>query len=289
MLELIKLVMVSFAILIASAFLLAGLFLLMIKPNRKSSERMKAFRGLYIAHRGLHNNTTDAVENSMAAFEKAVANGYGIEMDIQVTKDGVPVVFHDFTLDRACGVKGKVKDYTYDELIKYPLFHSKQRIPKFEDVLKLVDRKVPLIIEYKVERTDLSVCKNTEKLLKDYKGLYCIESFNPLVVYWFRRKHGNIPRGQLSDDFYKELGEYTIIHLAVQYLLVNWLGKPDFIAYNHKYPKLISRRLCRTLFHNTAAAWTIKNEQDLERARANFDIFIFDSFIPKKIANQPYK
>ena len=63
-------------------------------------------------------------------------------------------------------------------------------------------------------------------------------------------------------------------------LLLNWMTKPDFIAYNHKYENMLSRRLCRNLYKNTAAAWTIKSQEELEKARSQFDLFIFDSFIP---------
>ena len=112
--------------------------------------------------------------------------------------------------------------------------------------------------------------------------MYCIESFNPLGVFWYRRHRKNIVRGQLADAFLKE-GEYTgALYYLLQNLLFNWLGKPDFVAYNCKYPRMLSRRLCRGLYRNTAAAWTIKSQEQLEAAKKHFDVFIFDSFIPKE-------
>ena len=218
----------------------------------------------------------------MPAFKKAVKAGYGIELDVQLTKDRVPVVFHDFTLERACGKPGKVYEYTYEELQQFPLFQSNERIPKFEEVLKVVDGKVPLIVEIKLEWMDLTVCAFVDKLLKEYKGMYCIESFNPLVLTWYRRYHNDVLRGQLSDAFLKE-GEYRgVLYWILQNLLLNWMTKPDFVAYNHKYADNLSRRLCRKLYKNMAAAWTIKSQQELEAAKEEFDVFIFDSFIPKK-------
>ena len=120
------------------------------------------------------------------------------------------------------------------------------------------------------------------KLLSEYKGMYCIESFNPLGVFWYRRHRKEIVRGQLSDAFLRE-GEYRgVLYFLLQNLVFNFLTKPDFIAYHHKYPELLSRRICRGLYHNTAAAWTIKSQKELDAARKNFDIFIFDSFMPER-------
>lgn len=258
------------------------LYFLAIKPRLSRQKQWAPFKGVYYAHRGLHDNESEAPENSLPAFKKAVKAGYGIELDVQLTKDRVPVVFHDFTLERACGKPGKVYEYTYEELQQFPLFQSNERIPKFEEVLKVVDGKVPLIVEIKLEWMDLTVCAFVDKLLKEYKGMYCIESFNPLVLTWYRRYHNDVLRGQLSDAFLKE-GEYRgVLYWILQNLLLNWMTKPDFVAYNHKYADNLSRRLCRKLYKNMAAAWTIKSEQELETAKEEFDVFIFDSFIPKK-------
>ena len=256
------------------------LYLLMIMPRMLGRPDTAPFLKWLYAHRGLHDNSSDAPENSLRAFQKAVDAGFGIEMDVQLSKDGVPVVFHDYTLKRICGEEGKVEQYTFDELQQFPLCGTDQRIPKFEDVLKLVDGRVPLIVELKIEATDTSVCPAADKLLSEYKGMYCIESFNPLGVLWYRRNRRQIVRGQLADAFHRE-GEYSgILYFFLENLLFNWLGKPDFVAYNHKHPGMLSRSLCRGLYHNTAAAWTIKSKQQLEEARKHFDIFIFDSFLP---------
>lgn len=258
----------------------AVIYLLMIMPRMVHKADPTPFQKALYAHRGLHNNQTDAPENSMKAFQKAVKSGYGIEMDIQLSKDNVPVVFHDFTLERVCGVKGKVSDYTYEQLQQFLLCHSRERIPRLTDVLKLVDGKVPLIIEFKIERFDLALCKVADQILREYKGLYCMESFNPLGVFWYRRNHKEIMRGQLSDAFHREGIYKGPLYFVLENLLFNFLTQPDFIAFNHKYPRMLSRSIVHRLYGNTAAAWTIKNQQELEKAKRYFDIFIFDSFIP---------
>lgn len=263
-------------------FILTFLYLLMIMPRMTGRPDAAPFRNWLYAHRGLHDNASDAPENSMRAFQKAVDAGFGIEMDVQMTKDGVPVVFHDYTLARICGAEGKVCQYTYEELQQLSLCGSDQKIPRFEDVLKLVDGRVPLIVELKIEAADTCVCPAADKLLSEYKGMYCIESFNPLGVLWYRRNRKKVVRGQLADAFHKE-GEYKgPLYFLLQNLMFNWLCKPDFIAYNHKYPGMLSRSLCRRLYRSTAAAWTVKSQAELEEAEKHFDIYIFDSFLPEK-------
>ena len=277
--------MVILYVLAAAAAVVAVLYFLAIMPRLSHrSERIK-FTDVYYAHRGLFDNEGDAPENSLRAFERAAQAGYGIEMDVQLSRDGVAVVFHDFTLERMCGVKGKVSDFTWQELEKMRLGKSDQTIPRFEDVLKAVGGAGPLIVEIKVEWMDLRVCPVVDGLLKQYRGLYCIESFNPLVLLWYRRNHSQVMRGQLSDGFARACKVRESWHLLVQNfvlenLLFNWLTKPDFVAYNHRYASVLARRLCRGMYGNLAVAWTIRSQEELERAGKHFDLFIFDSFLP---------
>lgn len=261
---------------------LAVLYLLLIMPRMFRRPDRTPFMGVLYAHRGLHDNASDAPENSMAAFKKAVDAGFGIELDVQLSKDKVPVVFHDFTLKRICGVEGKVVDYTYEELQQFSLCESQEKIPKFEEFLKLVDGKVPLIVEYKIPGTHTEVCTIADKLLQECKGVYCIESFNPLGVLWYKQNRKEVMRGQLSENFLKSgEKEYPkMLYFALHHLLFNFLTKPDFIAYNHHTYKDLSRRLCRYLYGGLAVAWTIKSKEELEARKEDFDLFIFDSFVP---------
>ena len=257
------------------------LYMLAIMPRMMHKPDKTPFQGVLYAHRGLHDNETQAPENSMAAFRKAVEGGYGIELDVQLSKDQVPVVFHDFTLKRVCGVEGKVCDYTYEELQKFTLCQSKERIPKLEDFLKLVDGRVPLIVELKIEWMDVSVCPQVDQQLRQYKGVYCIESFNPLGLLWYRKHHNTVMRGQLSDAFLQEEGLKGALYFALEHMLLNFVTKPDFIAYNHKYYWTLSRQICKKLYRNLSVAWTIKSQRELEARRKDFVLFIFDSFIPE--------
>ena len=271
-------------ILTASAWL-TGLYFLAVMPRMTGRPDPAPFNTKLFAHRGLHDNSSDAPENSMAAFRRAVERGYGIELDVQLTSDGIPVIFHDPDLDRACGVHGLVREHTFEELQKLRLFGSGERIPALKDFLEMVDGKAPLIVEYKSEDSDLTLCRVIDPMLRAYKGAYCIESFNPLVLLWYRTHRPKIMRGQLSDGFI-HIPKYRTLKKApftipVQFLIPNFLSKPDFIAYNHMYEGNISRRICRNLYRAKAAAWTIKSQKELEKAKDSFDVFIFDSFIPE--------
>ena len=275
-LTVIKIILVCVAV-------LAVLYMLAIMPRIFNRPDTTLFKKRYFAHRGLHDNASDAPENSMAAFRKAVEAGLGMELDVQVTKDGVPVVFHDFKLERICGAPGKIADSTYEELQAYTLCDSKERIPRFSELLEMVDGQVPLIVEIKAETANVSCCGIIDSLLRAYRGPYCIESFNPMVLWWFRRNHGDVVRGQLSSNFRRE-GEYwNILYFAMTHLLFNFLTKPDFIAYNHKFSEEPGRRMCRRLYRHPAAAWTIRSQQDLEALKGEYDVFIFDSFLPVKM------
>lgn len=266
---------------IVVAVLVIGYFLAIMPGMTEKSDALELRKWLY-AHRGLHDNKSDAPENSLAAFQKAVDAGFGIELDIQLSKDKVPVVMHDFDLKRNCGVDGKVYDYTYEELQQFTLYESQEKIPKFEDVLKLVDGKVPLIVEFKIETSDLTLCPIADKLLREYKGLYCMESFNPFCVKWYRKNRKEVVRGQLADAFMRDSAfRKKPMFFGFHHLLFNFMGKPDFVAYNHWHANVLSRRICRGLYHNLAVAWTIKSEEQLQEARKHFDMFIFDSFVPK--------
>ncbi len=267
-------------VLLCSIAFLAILYFILIMPKVGKRAKAREFARVLYAHRGLHDNTSDAPENSMKAFSLAVEKGFGIELDVQLTKDNVVVVFHDFTLERVCGRPGKVCEYTYEELKSCRLCGSSEGIPTLEQVLALVDGRVPLVVELKIEYMNTALCPIADGILSQYKGQYCIESFNPLGVLWYRKNRPEIIRGQLSDAFFGR-GELTgALYFALENLLLNCVTQPDFVAYNHKSAGKLSRRICRSLYRNLAVAWTIRSEDELTEARKHFDMFIFDSFVP---------
>ena len=292
-------------ILIIILLVLVVIYFLAIMPRMIHRPSRTGFlqQNLY-AHRGLHDEGAKAPENSMAAFKRAVDAGYGIELDVQLSKDGVPVIFHDFTLERVArypeghipdnavahadgsfGVAGKVSDYTYEELQAFRLLDSDEKIPRLEDFLSMVDGRVPLIVELKIEYFDTSVCPTVDALLRDYKGLYCIESFNPLGLIWYRRNHRDIFRGQLSEEFFHEGDRllHTPLYVALAFLVFNFMTKPDFVAYNLHHSGNLSRKICRDIYRGTSAAWTVRSQSELDYCRRRYDIYIFEGFIPANL------
>lgn len=269
------------------------LYLLAIHPGTRQDPKIDALKKqkLY-AHRGLFDNESDHPENSMKAFQNAIDHHYGIEMDVQLTKDGIPVVFHDFSLKRVARdkdnnpVRGKVIDYTFDELQNFHLMNSEEKIPTFQSFLDLVHGQVPVIVELKIENSDkeLAVCPKADALLRKYNGLYCIESFNPRGVLWYKKNRPVVIRGQLSSMFNrtnKDRNKWWFIYFLTENLMFNFLTKPDFIAYDAKFYNNLSRKICRYMYHNTAVAWTIRSPEQLTDRDRDYDIFIFEQFIPK--------
>ncbi len=250
-------------------------------PKMVNRKDFSAFDGRYYAHRGLHNNKSDAPENSLEAFRLAVEHDYGIELDVQITKDDIPVVFHDANLKRVCNVDNNIRDLTFMELQKLRLFSSNEHIPLFTDVLRIIDGRVPVIVELKSKGTDVKVCDIAASILDNYHGTYCVESFNPLIVYWYKKNRQQVIRGQLSTNYIKgKVKNDRILNFLMQNLLFNFLTKPDFIAFNHVYSNMVSFRICRRLYKVLTFAYTINSMEDLKRNKGIFDYFIFEGILP---------
>lgn len=253
------------------------LYLFAIGPKLVNQTDLTQWKGSLFAHRGLHHLEKNTPENSLAAFSAAVENGYGIELDVHVTKDNVPVVFHDFDLLRMCGIDKSISDLTLAELQQYTLDQTMEKIPTLEAVLELVDGKVPLIIEFKSDGIDMSLCSYTQPFLDKYQGAYCIESFNPFVLQWYKKNRPSIIRGQLSKEF-KDGNKLR--NFILENLLLNCIAQPDFIAFYHQHSDMLSFRICRNFFKVPAIAWTVRTLDELEKAKKDFDSFIFEDFTP---------
>lgn len=267
-------------IIIAIIFIL---YLIAIMPKLTHRHDLTPWMGRYYAHRGLHQSRKNSPENSMAAFLLAVEHQYGIELDVQLSKDKVPVVFHDYSLERVCGLDKKVCELTFLELQQLTLHKSKEQIPTFQSVLDMVHGQVPLIVEFKASDHDVAVCDVAAPMLDQYKGLYCVESFNPLVLLWYKKNRPSIMRGQLSSNLIKDKEDGNPFrYFILQNLLLNFITKPDFISYNYIHRYMLSFVLCRRLYKAPTFAWTIKSQEGLEESRKSFDFFIFDHFIPQE-------
>lgn len=216
-----------------------------------------------IAHRGLHN--AKAPENSLAAFKLAVAHGNVIELDVHMLADGKVVVFHDDNLKRMTGVDAAIKDEIYDELSGLRLKDTKEKIPLLTEALDLIKGKVPVIIEIKYDRSAREICPALIKIMSDYAGQFVVKSFDPKIVFYFRRKAPYIGRGQLA----------TKKNFFLQNLYFNFLTKPDFISYDIRYlPKKRVEKIRRKI---PVLGWTVRNKNDLACAKKYCDNYIFEN------------
>ncbi|MFV0413005.1 MAG: glycerophosphodiester phosphodiesterase family protein [Oscillospiraceae bacterium] len=262
-------------VLLAVLCLLAVAFF-MLCPG-KSTPRLRApFWGRNYAHRGLHGKSGQVPENSLAAFAAAANAGYGRELDVQLSKDGQVVVFHDDTLDRVCGVNGRVDSFEYSELMGFRLHQSEQGIPLFTEVLNTVAGRVPLIVELKMGPRNAELCRKTKAILGEYAGPYCIESFDPRIVRWFKKNAPGVLRGQLASRP-KELNS-SLSGFLVGTLLCNFLGRPHFIAYGkgkQPFTVLVAKSLAMKV------VWTVRPEDDIQRLEIENDAVIFEFYEPE--------
>lgn len=227
-----------------------------------------------IAHRGYHNNKKGIPENSVLAFKKAIDNNYLIELDVRLTKDKKLVVFHDGNLKRVCGVNKRVKDLTYRELLKYNLFDTTLKVPLFSDVIKLVNGRVPILIETKYHNRYGVLEKILINELSNYKGLYAIQSFYPMSLLWLKRNTKDIPIGLLSSNFKNDLNRLKSI--IGKTLILDLFFKTDFISYDVK--GLPNNYLSYKRDKKKIVIWTIKNKKDYDLARQYTDSLICENF-----------
>ena len=257
---------------------LLALYFFLIAPRMRKRPDMSAFDGAFIAHRGYFDNEKGIPENSLSSFEEAIEKGFAIELDIQLSSDGVPMVFHDADLGRICGVEGKIWEYTAAELTNMKLLGTEETIPTFEETLALIDGRVPLLVEYKMDRVDTAVCAAGQALLDDYSGAYMMQCFDPRALLWYKNNAPQVARGQLAEKFW-EKEEYNgkPLYLVLTYMLENVATRPDFISYNHAHKDNISLNLCRIMGAKTAC-YTLKSAEAYESVKDGFAMYIFDSF-----------
>jgi len=245
--------------------------------------------GYDYAHRGLWNTNdpgeANRPENSLAAFRAAVEKGYGIELDVHRTKDGQLVVHHDDSLKRLTGVDIRIARSTLEEVRACKLPNG-EPVPTYDEVLDAVAGRIPMVVEVKAEdgnHNELS--KAVYERMQRYEGPWCLESFDPLAVKWFRLNAPEVIRGQLAFDAAgkgKNFKEF-MRNLGIASMLQNVASRPDFIAFDAKSVKWHSLpihllRLMKPWF----VAWTVRSQADMDKLRGKWDLQIFEKFEAKK-------
>lgn len=226
------------------------------------------------AHRGLHGNGVP--ENSLQAFELACTNGYGIEFDVQLSRDGTVMVFHDYTLLRMTGVDKKLCALDANELCSLSLDSTEEKIPTFEQVLALVDGRVPLLVELKGESLDTALCRKVAEQLREYKGDYCIESFNPLLIKNMKKYIPDAYCGLLYTNVCRDKNKKTLLNIFISGMVFNFLARPDFIAYNKLDRDSFFIKITTKFYHATKFVWTVRNAEELVTAHELGEYPIFE-------------
>lgn len=259
--------------------ILLVLYLLALR-GRTDNPGMEELRRWNYAHRGLHGNGLP--ENSMAAFRAALDGGYGIELDLHLLKDGNLAVIHDSLLKRTTGAEGRIEDLTTEDLKNYSLEGTAETIPTFREVLALFDGKAPMIVELKpVGGNHAALAEEACRQLESYSGAYCIESFDPRCLFWLKKHRPQIIRGQLSMNFFRHPeGQPFVIQLLLTCHLLNFLSRPDFIAYKFADRNRLGCFLCRRLWHIQGVSWTLRTPEDHAQARTEGWLSIFEGFRP---------
>ena len=261
---------ISFAVVL---FLLYALIFVRPRAGKPQSDSLLCD----YAHRGLHDgNKGDTPENSLLAFEKACQAGYGIELDVQLSKDNVVMVFHDYTLIRMTSKDGKVCEHDANELQNFSLAETEQKIPTFNEVLSLVNGRVPLLIELKGESFDSSLCPKVAEALKDYKGDYCIESFNPLLIKSMRKLMPDVFYGQLYTNVVRDKKKKSALNIILTLMGFNFLARPDFIAYNIEDRNSLPVWLTTRLYKGKKFIWTARSREEYDKAHSLGEHPIFE-------------
>ena len=247
--------------------------LILIRPGKKRD--LEPALLCDYAHRGLYDGK-EIPENSMAAFEKACLAGVGIELDVQLSRDHKVMVFHDYTLERMTGTRGLVSQTDREALKKLCLGGTEEKIPTLDEVLKLVDGRVPILIEMKGESTDTTLCKYLAEELECYKGKYCIESFNPMLIREIKKWFPNAFCGLLYTNVCRDKKKRSALNVALTCMALNVLARPHFIAYNQADRDSLPVKITTGCFGAPRFVWTIRTDAARGEAHRNGECAIFE-------------
>lgn len=260
---------------------LALMWLILLR-GRKDHAAWEMLRRFRYAHRGLHDSKNGIPENSMAAFRLAAEQGYGIELDVHLTRDGRLAVIHDDSLLRTAGVDVKASELTAEELGQYRLEGTDEKIPFLEEVIPLFEGKAPMIVELKVEKNSAKLAEAACDLLEQYCVDYCIESFHPQAIRWLKKHRPDVCRGQLSQNFLKgtPTGMGKAADFAMTHCLTTFLTQPDFIAYNHEHRKRLNLRIAKKVWQVQEISWTVRTPEVMKDCENDGCLIIFENFKP---------
>jgi glycerophosphoryl diester phosphodiesterase len=239
-----------------------------------------------IAHRGLHDAAAGLIENSLSAADAAIAGGFGIECDVQLSADGEAMVFHDFVLDRLTGETGTLNARTADTLAGIALKGSGDTIPTLAALLDRIAGRVPLVIEIKSRFDgDLALTRRTAAIVTERaRQPIVFKSFDPAVVTALRDLAPAIPRGIVAMNDYDRYPDYAHLDAAEKHALANLLhfeeSQPDFLSWKVADLPSAAPFLCRKALGLPLMSWTVRTPQEREKAARHADQMVFEGFRP---------
>lgn len=237
-----------------------------------------------IAHRGLHAPARGIWENTLAAAEAAIAGGYGIECDVQLSRDGEAMVFHDHALDRLTAGTGLIRERDRAELERLAVGGTAETIPTLATFLDRIGGRTPLVIEIKSRFDgDERLARRTVEILEGRTEPFAVKSFDPRIVALLREIAPRIRRGIVAQARYEgpEWGATSAAERRAMAALGHWNDtRPDFISY--RYADLPSQVVVmpRILSGIPVMTWTIRSQAEADRASAFADQIVFEGFIP---------
>lgn len=239
------------------------MYLFIIKPRLGKKEEKRMYLRTQYAHRGMHSDKVP--ENSLEAFRRCT--DCGAELDVRLTRDGIPVVIHDSNTMRACGKAGKIDKLTLVELEEYSLADG-SKVPTLKQALNVLGGR-KTIVELKLQKSARRICKAVLAELEAGEGKYIVESFDLRVLIWFRIHAGDYIRCQL-------VAKAGIGGILARSLLMNFLTRPDIIAPKIGERASISQLICRKLWNVGEIWWTVDDENLKNRLLSQGDGVIFE-------------
>lgn len=228
------------------------------------------------AHRGLHGPVSGAVENSLSAFRAANARHHGVELDVLLSRDNKPVVFHDMALGRLTGQAGNIEDFTADELSRMALGKTDDHPMTLGRILANISRKYPVLIEIKADqRRPADIAKATFEAIQGYSGPKAVMSFDPEIVRWFQQQAPDIARGLVATRDNDGTLPESYFDPVAQRRLVDSLSV-DFIAYDIGGLPNEATEYCRKKAI-PVLTWTIRTEQQRRKAAEYCDNIIYET------------
>lgn len=235
-----------------------------------------------VAHRGLHDHDGGIVENTVSAFEAAIARGFTVETDLQCTRDNEPVIFHDPVLERLTTSEGRLDALTAEEFKTLTFSDSDDPMLDLPDFLKLINGRTPLLIEIKSRgEFNPAFAARIAEILRGYKGEYAVMSFDPRMVRAMREHLPKVTRGLISCafevDYWGDLSAFT--RFKLRHLVYFWQAGPDFIAYSINALPAIAPLVLKA-FGVPLLSWTVNSLEKLKKARKYADNVIFENIDP---------